>query len=113
MRKTTLMALLVVLCGCVTHEPGNLLTEENIFQNIDRIKVGQTTREEVRNLLGNPEKVLEFQNQQREVWDYPYGREPRRMILSVQYSRDGIARELLNMTDPADQISNYGAGSGP
>jgi outer membrane protein assembly factor BamE (lipoprotein component of BamABCDE complex) len=113
MGKTISMSLLVVLCGCATLEPGNPLTEENISQYVSRIQVQKTKQEEVRNLLGNPAKVLEFANLQREVWDFPYGREPRRMILSVQFSRDGVAREVLNMTDPADQISNYGAGSGP
>ena len=101
--KIAACAALVVLCGCATQQAGNQLAEEKI----SGIRAGQT-RDEVRGLLGSPSKVLEFSNLQREVWDYPYSSGPRRMVLSVQFSRDGIAREVLNMTDPADQINNYG-----
>jgi len=69
-------------------------------QNAAKIVRGQTSMEEVRDLLGppwRPERYLE-----REAWTYPMWIEgdPNPKWFIVQMSRDGIVREAYLTDDP-------------
>jgi hypothetical protein len=79
----------------VVKEIRQVLTEENFAKIIP----GKSGKEDVKLLLGRPRKVTQFANLQREVWDYGYGDPGRPMVLSVQFSNDGVAREVLMLAD--------------
>ncbi len=74
-----------------------LLTRENI----DRLKAGEMTTREVRELLGPPEprEVMRQARQQRTVWTYPWMDFEDRRKLSVQFSDDGVLREVIDLRD--------------
>ena len=74
------------------------LTDENIAR-----LVPQATRgEEVRQLLGPPYTVTQFPHMEREVWQYyfrHFGDPGVPMSLYVQFSPDGVAREIYLIDD--------------
>lgn len=74
-----------------------LLTRENI----DRLKAGEMTAGQVRELLGPPEprEVMRQARQHREVWTYPWMDFEDRRKLSVQFSDDGVLREVIDLRD--------------
>lgn len=73
------------------------LSEEYIAKLIP----GVSTVKDVRELLGPPWKVRRFEHQERDSWEW-YVRvdhqDPR--ILVVQYSYDGVVREVMLLRDP-------------
>jgi len=71
------------------------LTEENIAT----LRTGVSTRVSVRELLGPPYATTYFERREREVWSYKYRLVAERMELSVQFSDDGVVREVLNSLD--------------
>jgi hypothetical protein len=71
------------------------LTEENIAM----LRAGVWTRTSVRELFGPPYSTTYFERLQREVWTYKYRIVAERMALSVQFSDDGVVREVLNSLD--------------
>ena len=71
------------------------------YENIARIRPGETTSRQVREILGPPSGGTHLDRQQRDVWIYPI----RNHImvphyLNVQFSADGIVREVLTIRDP-------------
>lgn len=74
-----------------------LLTRENI----DRLRAGEMNQREVRELIGPPDPYerIRFARQQREVWTYPWRDVELRRMLSVQFSDDGVLREVLDLRD--------------
>ena len=71
------------------------LTEENIAG----IRAGVTSRAQVRALLGPPHFVSHLDRQQREVWEYKRLQVTERRVLWVQFSDDGLVREVLDSID--------------
>jgi hypothetical protein len=68
------------------------------------IKPGVTTVDEVRFLLGPPNRVVKFPRMQREGLEYPWrGRNGVELLFVVQYSPDGIVREAQTIDDPEFQ----------
>ncbi len=80
-----------------TREVKPLLTRENI----DRLKPGQMTAREVRELIGppDPQLTMRLARQQRNVWEYPWMDIADRRVLSVQFSDDGVLREVIDLRD--------------
>ena len=66
---------------------------------IDRIRGEAWTRKEVRELLGPPWQTVRFERQQRDVWTYRWSDYSDRRLLHVQFSYDGVVREVLDMMD--------------
>lgn len=66
--------------------------------NIRTLAVGMR-EDAVRELFGPPREISRLQRQQRNVWEYPWreSREPR--ILWVQFSDDGLLREVIETHD--------------
>ena len=73
----------------------NRLTSENIA----KLAIGTTRREDVRALLGLPHFVSRLDRQQREVWEYKRLEVTERRVLWVQFSEDGVVREVLDSLD--------------
>jgi len=73
-----------------------LLTE----QNIARLTREVTTRAQARAIVGPPWQVARFERQQREVWEYyMYNVEQYEYFLYLQFSDDGILREVIMLKD--------------
>lgn len=72
------------------------LTDENIA----KIIVGTTTAQQVRELLG-PSLIHSGSGWKRlDVWEYKLPIEATRYVLWVQFSADGIVREVAKVSDP-------------
>ena len=70
------------------------------MNNLKKLVPGVTTTAEVREQFGPPGKANRFDRQQRDVWEYRmagYGDEP--YFLDVQFSNDGIVREVYFLKD--------------
>lgn len=72
------------------------LTEENIAKLVP----STTRREQVRDLLGPPYRITQLPRTEREVWEYKMYGVPDLKVLFIQFSPDGIAREVYYMLDP-------------
>jgi hypothetical protein len=68
--------------------------------NLPRLTTGASRAEDVRNLFGPPYKVDNYARLAREVWTYKmYGDGTQPKDLYVQFSGDGIVREVLLVDD--------------
>jgi len=73
------------------------LTDENVA----KLRLGVSRADDVRDLIGPPYRVDTFRRLEREVWTYKmYGGGTWPKDLYVQFSRDGIVREVMVMDDP-------------
>lgn len=72
-----------------------------VRENIDRLKAGEMNKREVRELIGPPDPhlVARMSRQQRDVWTYPWLDFDVRRMLSVQFSDDGVLREIIDLRD--------------
>jgi hypothetical protein len=71
------------------------------YENIQKLRPGTTTKQQVREILGPPSGYTHLDRQQRDVWFYPV--ENQIMVphnLYVQFSADGIVRELVMVRSP-------------
>ncbi|TAK41023.1 MAG: hypothetical protein EPO27_20100 [Betaproteobacteria bacterium] len=69
-------------------------------ENVRRLVPGQTTRAEARELFGPPFIVSALPRLQREVWEYQLLDVVFRWKLWLQFSNDGVLREVLQMRHP-------------
>jgi hypothetical protein len=77
------------------------LTEENVA----RLVPGTSTKQDVRELLGPPWQTAFLPRQQREVWGYKMENRARTQHdLYVQFSADGIVREVLMVRDIKNEV---------
>jgi hypothetical protein len=67
--------------------------------NIAKLVLGTTTSKEVRELFGPPILVTHFSRLQRDVWEYPMDTATMPYVLYVQFSSDGIVREVFKIKD--------------
>ncbi|OFZ92338.1 MAG: hypothetical protein A2Z64_08005 [Betaproteobacteria bacterium RIFCSPLOWO2_02_67_12] len=70
------------------------------LENVQRLVPGSTTRKDVRELFGPPFVVSRLPRLQREVWEYQLLDVVFRWKLWVQFSDDGVVREVLQMRHP-------------
>ena len=76
--------------------------------NLAKIVPGSSTAAQVRELLGPQPTTSSLTRLQRDVWEYRMGDGSTPYILWVQFSADGIVREVIKMKDPAED-ANSGA----
>jgi len=67
--------------------------------NLRRLVAGTTTAREVRALFGPPRSVTKMERQERDVWEYRYRDYEEYRVIWVQFSYDGLVREVLDMRD--------------
>ena len=67
--------------------------------NIAKILLGTTTAREVRELLGPPPTISNLPRLERDVWEYKMGDNTLPFVLWVQFSADGIVREVFKAKD--------------
>lgn len=80
------------------------LTDENIA----RIERGKWRTEDVRDLFGPPYTAMNFSRLERDIWEYRYRSQQSisPYALYVQFSSDGIAREVYTLSDPDYRLSD-------
>ena len=81
---------------------GRLVGIENRLTDphIATLKVNETRKEEVLQIIGPPYRSSRFERMQREIWDYPMPCLVSCFILLAQFSPDGVLRELYQVLDP-------------
>jgi hypothetical protein len=80
-----------------------------------RIVPGTWRQEDIRNLFGPPYSVARMPIQERDVWEwYAYRHENPRWPtrLYVQFSYDGVVREVLQLADESDRPMFRGVSVG-
>ena len=65
-----------------------------------KIGANAWTKKEVSELLGPPGKQGRFDRQQRDWWEYRYFLAPDYRVVWIQFSDDGVVREMMDMLDP-------------
>ena len=70
-----------------------------VRKNLARLTAGESTREDVSGLFGPPGRTGYLALQEREWWEYKYFDYEQRRVIWVQFSRDGVVREVLDMLD--------------
>jgi hypothetical protein len=85
------------------------LEQRLIEDNFERLKSGVSRADDVRELLGPPYRIEQFPRMQREIWTYQWQGLTSDRLLLVQFSADGIVREVYKIEDP-DSIGHEGDG---
>jgi hypothetical protein len=67
--------------------------------NIAKLVRGTTTAKEVRGLFGPPSLTTRLPRLERDVWEYPMDPPSTPFLLLVQFSYDGIVREVFKIKD--------------
>lgn len=76
------------------------------LQNVRQLRAGTTTARETRELLGPPYRVATSIRQGGEVWDYRmYDDVQMEHNLSVQFSGDGIVRQVMLLRETVNEPS--------
>lgn len=70
-----------------------------IRSNLRFISVGTSTMNDVRDLFGPPGSEGRFERQRRTWWEYRYQDYDKGRVIWVQYSDDGVVREVLDSVD--------------
>ena len=80
-------------------------------ENVKRVRQNEWTRKEVRELFGPPFFVSTLPRMGREVWEYQLlEANVFKWKLWVQFSQDGVVREVLQMRHPHEDPPNSGPG---
>jgi hypothetical protein len=81
---------------------GRLVSVEQrlTLENLAKLERGKMRMDEVRDLLGPPYRADQFPRMQREIWTYQMPADPTPKILYVQFSPEGLLREVYYMDDP-------------
>jgi outer membrane protein assembly factor BamE (lipoprotein component of BamABCDE complex) len=93
------MVGLLLLGGCAAMD-GRSGGQGPSPEELGMIRPGVTTAGEVKALLGPPIRVARFDRMDRDVWEYRrYNHPMDERHIAVQFSSDGIAREVLSLKD--------------
>jgi hypothetical protein len=72
-------------------------------ENVGRLKSGAAREDDVRDLLGPPNRIDSYPRRERVAWTYQaQGIEPQ--LIVAEFSKDGVLRDAFMMNDP-DAIS--------
>jgi hypothetical protein len=72
-------------------------------ENVDKVRANVDTMKDVRERFGPPFEVGRLNRQQRDTWEYwmfEHGHWPKRLV--IQFSFDGIVREVMVLRDPME-----------
>lgn len=78
-------------------------------ENLRKIVAGAWTKKEVRELLGPPFDSGRLAWRPREWWGYRHHAQGEKRALWVQFSDDGVVRDVLDLPDP--EFARPGGGS--
>ena len=77
------------------------VSQVRTIQNLARIVIGKSTPDDVKAILGPPDKISTLPRIQRTVWEYSMFQDTRAVIVYVQFDPAGRVREVLQVDDPA------------
>lgn len=80
-------------------------------ENVNKVRANVDTQKDVRERFGPPWQVGRLALQPRVTWEYwmwEYDHWPKRLI--VQFSDDGIVREVMVLRDPVEDAPAAGGG---
>ncbi len=101
-RSLAALALAAVIAGCnpIVDNLGNRALKEDV----DQIKIGQSTRNEVQRLLGSPsstaaldENIWYYISARQEQWAFLKPELTEQQVLMVRFDAAGIVREVKSM----------------
>jgi hypothetical protein len=78
------------------------------WANFAKVMANTWTKKEVSELLGPPGKQGRFDRQQRDWWEYRYLLSPDYRVVWIQFSDDGVVREMYDMLDPDEERKKDG-----
>ena len=78
------------------------------YANFAKVVANSWTKKEVSELLGPPGSQGRFDRQQREWWEYRYRQQPDYRVVWVQFSDDGVVREVYDTLDPEEERKKDG-----
>jgi len=78
------------------------LEQRLVREQFEKIVAGAWTRDQVSELLDPPWMTGYFPRQKREWWEYKFAELSDKRVLWVQFSDDGVVREVMNMPDPEE-----------
>jgi len=67
--------------------------------NLAKLAAGTSTRQDVLALFGLPRSISRMHRQQRDAWEYRYMDYQEYRVIWVQFSYDGIVREVIDLRD--------------
>jgi len=67
--------------------------------NMAKLVNGTSTTRDVRELFGPPSRTTHYARLERDVWEYPMDPRWNPFLLTVQFSADGIVREVYKIKD--------------
>jgi len=93
------IVLAALLPGCASTD-GRSGGQGPSPEELGKIRPGVTTTGDVKALLGPPIRVTRFDRMERDVWEYRRYNDPMdELHIAVQFSPDGIVREVLALKD--------------
>src|SRR6185503_17573235 len=78
----------------------NSVEQRMQYATFAKVVANASTKKEVNELLGPPGKQGRFDRQQRDWWEYRYFLAPDHRVVWIQFSDDGVVREMMDMLDP-------------
>jgi hypothetical protein len=82
---------------------GRLIVYEQVLTdaNFAKVKVGQTTKDEILRMFGRPAEVSRVHVHDYEVWSYRYKESGVwNSLMSVNFDQNGVVQQMLNGPDP-------------
>ena len=73
-----------------------------------KVVANSWTKEQVGELLGPPGRTGRFNRMHRDWWEYRYRIQPDDRVVWVQFSDDGVVREMYDMIDPDEELKRDG-----
>jgi hypothetical protein len=75
-----------------------------------KLRIGSSTKKDVQELLGPayPSSISTLPLSSREVWEYPWLDHQEKRVLWVQFSPDGVVREVFNSRDDFNESPGGG-----
>ena len=80
------------------------------YPSFAKVVANTWTKKEVSELLGPPGQAGRFDRQKRDWWEYRYWQAPDYRVVWVQFSDDGVVREVYDMVDPDEERKKDGMG---
>ena len=78
------------------------------YPSFAKVVANTWTKKEVSELLGPPGQAGRFDRQKRDWWEYRYWQAPDYRVVWVQFSDDGVVREVYDMLDPDEERKKDG-----
>jgi hypothetical protein len=83
------------------------------YATFARVVANTSMKKEVSELLGPPGRQGRLDRQRRDWWEYRYFLAPDHRVVWIQFSDDGVVREMIDTLDPDEERKKDGPGQMP